>query len=529
MKHIAMFLILLLVSLSLVGCNSDMMTSPTPNESTTPNTVFPIDDYNDFPENLRDVHFENEHIGIVASGYDAAIRSITAEFDILDDPINSAVNKRNEYVESYLGVDIDMVETVSLEGMTEYLRSHFSKPDSDIDIIAVHQNYDLGVAYYGLDCEALGDLNGLTGLDGKGKSYINIDAPYWDRSMYDALMKGDSSYFVTGDISLSWLESIKVSYVNKTIWNEYIEEIKQLTGYVDIYELVKAGGWTLELIDELNDTVHINNDGNELIIGEGDQHGLLLYNADTGADNYIADAIISGCNYSFIEINQETGLPKMNCYTPNFSECAEIIHRLFHRSKSRTIEYAPEAGSTVSEIFSEGNTLVTLAPLGDAQRHLSEMEDEYYILPLPKLNGEQTAYKTTVGDDVTHFGILSTSDNISAAGATLELLGYFSYKLVTPEYYNLALHEKYFDDDNKDASSTLNSIRSGLYTDFAILFNEQIAEYSSYKSCLEYIREDVINPKSIGPTVVYVNNTWQKGLEKLLVDYGFTDSVLSNE
>jgi hypothetical protein len=99
---------------------------------------------------------------------------------------------------------------------------------------------------------------------------------------------------------------------------------------------------------------------------------------------------------------------------------------------------------------------------------LREMEDDYGILPLPKLDEEQETYKTTLGDSYSTIGVMNTSKHLDAATATLEVMTAESYRHVTLTYFETALKSKYARDES--TAEMLDILVGGIEIDFTETF-----------------------------------------------------------
>ena len=62
------------------------------------------------------------------------------------------------------------------------------------------------------------------------------------------------------------------------------------------------------------------------------------------------------------------------------------------------------------------------------------MKEEYGILPMPKLNRISTH---SIANDNFSLIAVPTTGNPALTGAFLELMGEYSYKIVTPKYYGV--------------------------------------------------------------------------------------------
>ena len=133
------------------------------------------------------------------------------------------------------------------------------------------------------------------------------------------------------------------------------------------------------------------------------------------------------------------------------------------------------------KVFAEGNVLMMLDTLGAAEEYLADMTDDYYIMPLPMFDRNQfqpdsptLGYKTQLADGVSQFAICTAAgvDRIPAITATMELMGYYSMKLVTPAYYDKALKERYT--RNLEDAQIIDMIHAGIYADFAVLWSQKL-------------------------------------------------------
>ena len=84
----------------------------------------------------------------------------------------------------------------------------------------------------------------------------------------------------------------------------------------------------------------------------------------------------------------------------------------------------------------------------DLVTYFRDMQTDFGILPLPKLDEEQDRYYSTIGSWHSVFLCApSVQADAERTGAILEALAYESYKTVTPAYYEKTLVGKYIRDD----------------------------------------------------------------------------------
>ena len=119
------------------------------------------------------------------------------------------------------------------------------------------------------------------------------------------------------------------------------------------------------------------------------------------------------------------------------------------------------------------------------------MDDDFYIIPVPKYDEAQENYTTLLHDGCSIFGISAYSDCKSAAAATLEYMAYLSYKNVRPLYYDQALKNKYTQDPN--SAQMIDLIHQNINTDFALAWSESIGNiahwYRSHNKSVGFKRQ----------------------------------------
>lgn len=295
--------------------------------------------------------------------------------------------------------------------------------------------------------------------------------------------------------------------MNKGLWKNYESEIAAITGVEgDIYDLVYSGKWTIDLWCELNELVYVNNDGDETKVTPEDQHGFIGNSSASDINNFIVDGLFSGCHVTFSK-KDASGAVVMDYNNKYLKDYSAATNKLFNESKSCTIPY--NGDKTAWDVFTDGNSLMTINTLSIVESGDTTLKNGYYILPPPKANESQADYATTVGDSVNMFGIPTKTENLAAATATLEALGFYSRDIITEEVYSRCLETRYVNDGSEKASEMLDFIRSKIYTDFLLANTGNL-----YESVSWYLR------KNIGNTLVTSEAAtkevaWGKQLEHL--------------
>ena len=130
-------------------------------------------------------------------------------------------------------------------------------------------------------------------------------------------------------------------------------------------------------------------------------------------------------------------------------------------------------GCTSSEeviaAFSSGKTLFFGSGSFSTVEKIRDMECDFGILPCPKYDEEQTAYRTLIYDGGYIGAVNGNSENLDLAGAVLEALNAETYRSVTPIYYETALKVKYTRDDT--SAQMIDLIHDSLMTNFIYAYN----------------------------------------------------------
>ncbi|MBQ9716667.1 MAG: hypothetical protein IJV76_01610 [Clostridia bacterium] len=165
---------------------------------------------------------------------------------------------------------------------------------------------------------------------------------------------------------------------------------------------------------------------------------------------------------------------------------------------------------TIAQLFSNGNVgMVTLRLIEAEGAHLRGMEDDYGILPIPKLD-ETDEYYSYAHDQFNSYGMPTTlkEERFDLVGATLEYMAYQSKLLVMPAYYDNALKFKYasdpdsgemldliFDNFKVDAgvfyTKNLNSVHQGLRGLIANNSNDVASTYQEYATLVPTLLDEM--------------------------------------
>ena len=429
--------------------------------------------------------FYGEEIRFFVNGDDGSLdlRSIViGENDDPDYEVNAKVKERNDLVENELDVKIVLSEHKGMMESAGFLQPILASKLDSYDVLALYQYFDLGLA--------LGDTVGsfYNYLKMPEGSYLNVDAPYWNKSLFETLEYKNVAFFITGDLCQGTVGTMFVSYVNATMWDQYKDTIATLQnnpeGYTSIYDIVNKGYWTMDLWCELSAMPYDDLNANDKIDYE-DKLGLIVYNEQLNCIMVDMFAAGAGVTYSNYDSN---GDPVIAINTPENVAFFEKLYTLLCENKAACIPWLSGKGPDgddlyIMDVFAQGNVLLTVSTLENAEEYLADMTDNYYIMPLPMYDRNQfkpgtpsLGYKTQLGDSVSQYAISTAvdPDRIPAITATMELMGYYSMKLVTPAYYDKALKERYT--RNLEDAAMIDMIHEGIYADFATVWSQKLGD-----------------------------------------------------
>ena len=512
-RAIALLLSLLMIALPLIACGESGEDAASGQITSTSGKNDRDDPANDpdAPKIPADLDCEGAQIKFIVAngdemsrdpqGKDLPQRSITVDPDVDDMKynVNKEVRDRNIRVEEELGVEIVLARNVDMGGLADVMKGVFASDSYEFDVVAGYQYYDLGLA--------IGDNTGYF-LNYKtidsSEMYIDPSKPYWDEGLYNALSYNGAAYWITGDLSQTWVGSVYVTFVNKNLWELYADKIAKVAGTSDIYEIIENGKWTLDLLCDLSSLAWTDTNANDKVDVE-DNVGFLSYKPSIV--NTAADGLTGGAHLTFTDT--QNGKPQVAFNTSRNAEFASKLYRLYFESNACLVEYSSE--SYYLNTWAEGRSLFTVNVLSQTEMYLNDMTDDYYVVPCPKLNEEQKEYSAITHDNVTVFGIpraVEQEDHVAATTATLELMAYYSKKLVTPAYYDTALKERYSRDEK--TGEMIDMIRNSLYYDFVMLWSQRI------NGVTHFFRENI--GKRFASESSSKEKAWETSLKKLLND-----------
>lgn len=446
-KMISGFLAFLLILTVLYGCSdkaapadtadTDGTTTPTESAETTepapPRPDVPESDFQGY--GFRFLVRSEEHMIFVA-------KDIYAEGEN-GDIINDAVFKRNMAVEERYNIKIS--QNAVLNPGT-FIQKIIKAGEDAYDVCVEATVLSVTLAKQ----EMVYDLYEIP--------YLDFTQPWWDASMTSELSVGNKLYCNMGELIISDNDGTWGVLFNKNIIADYNLE--------DPYGLVTGGGWTIDKMHEISKVVaqDLNNDGKMSVMD--DRFGY-------ATEPYNTFVMILGAGEKII-VKDENDLPVLTMNTPGYIAAYEKALAM-NKDKESTInaadirETSDPFYSGIIPAFDDGRILfymgsMALVPL------FRNMEQDFGLLPTPKLTAEQEKYYSTMS--IWNNGavyIPVTNSDTERTGIVIEALSAESMVTLTPAYYDLSLKTKFTRDD--ESAAMLDIIFKNRVVDMGATYN----------------------------------------------------------
>ncbi len=400
------------------------------------------------------------------------------------DVCNDAVWARNAAVEEYFNVKIIPVVTPGSynDDQVKAITKTMMAGDDVFDLTAVFTY-----------------LAGKPALDGLYYSWndipnVDFSREWWVQSANEAFSIGGDRYVAVGDLSITTLLLSYAVFFNRRVAEEY--------DFPDLYQAVLDGVWTIDMLTALAKDLYkdINSDAK---LDEGDFYGFAC-DAITNLDAYTTAFDIP------LTEKDENGNPVLCLDIGRMQTALEKVYSLYYDYNAFVV--AGSATDAESRLFANGNAAFLTTWMNHCYTTFRDMEDDYGILPYPKLDEAQTAYYSNSMDNYSLLSVPKTVTDPAFVGLITEALTRENHHSVLPAYYDVALTEKFARDEQSVAM--LDIIMDTRQYDFSIL-------YSSQTSRLAHLFRDMIAAKDTNAAskMAKIEKAVTAGLEELAEGY----------
>lgn len=294
---------------------------------------------------------------------------------------------------------------------------------------------------------------------------LQTDQPWWFADVNREIEIGGHLYLGSGYYGMLTMANAVVTFFNKQVAEDYKLE--------DLYAAVNSGEWTFDKMTALAKDVSadLNGDGT---LDAMDRVGIL------STSDYMA-FLVNAMGHFYTE-HTDTGTILLQEPTEQLLSVVVKLAELQdddlfldggdHARMGESFQTSDDMYNRMLAMFAADQSLFLLHRLEFSTRETLRNMENYGILPLPKYDEQQKDYLTPIVNDVAAVPGVVADTQMSAV--ILEALQYFTYDIVRPQYYEVALKRKGTRDDASE--NMLDLIFEHTVCDFAYMFSDSIGQ-----------------------------------------------------
>ncbi|MDD6265987.1 MAG: extracellular solute-binding protein [Clostridia bacterium] len=457
-----------------------------------------------------DLDFGGEQVNIFYWGHSLVTWELTSD-GTTGDIVEKAVDQRNTQVQKRLGVTLNYIQGDPGVFM----------PIVRDEIMSGSTDYDLVV---GAQCEAVSVAAAGAFRDLSQSKYLDLTKEYWNQEYNEALSVNEKRFLVGGDASLTTTAWASCLFFDKKNYSSFFGDEEEF------YQFIYDGNWTLDEYAERCKQCYKDLNGNG-VSDSSDQYGMGMNISSSNTDQYMFS---SGVNLSY---RDENNIPVVDMKNDKALEFCDKFYNLIYNNEG-VLNYkndeAAEVEGNMKYVFMAGTLQAIVEMRGD--------EDDFGVIPMPKLNANETEYHSWISDITGIWGVPITIDNDRAerACAVLECMASETRRLVLPQYYERALKNKYVRDSW--SAKMLDLIHDGETTDFiAAMFNfnfmrslisggdpNYVSNYDAKEALLLKDVQSMFDAFEQNTTHSFVPETTTQASSKEIEDLTISDNQISN-
>ena len=267
--------------------------------------------------------------------------------------------------------------------------------------------------------------------------------------------------------------------------------------------MVFDGDWTIDKMREMTENVWIDTNG-DTKHDANDIHGYAVHPGLNTTDVWLA-----ALDLPVATIHND------GTYSIDFF-CEKTISAL---EKCMALTFDGEGTFTgtggwreVPANFASGKIMMTQLYFGETTQSLTDMEDTYGILPLPKYDKEQQEYYTNAWDQFSVFSVPVTASDLEFVGVIFDALSAETWRTVYPAYYDTALKSRYSADPA--VAEIVDIIMAGRKFEFTFQFGDDLQR-------LPYLFREMLAAKTTDVASKYksVESKMKEAIEKMYSYY----------
>ena len=275
---------------------------------------------------------------------------------------------------------------------------------------------------------------------------FDFDRVWWLPAA-DSLTVNNKLYTVQSAIAYNMLAYARVIYMNVDLAKANNIEIP--------YDDVRAGTWYLD------DWVQMTKDLYKDVNGNGardwnDTYGMAMVGAQwTTTECFGVESVI---------MNDDKTALIDNVMSPEFQKYMDkTCSWLFGGNPGFSYRSSGKTGEALMDMYVNGTLLSMMNFMQNPIKIIDQIQFEYTILPIPKLDENQKEYR--VASTGNNFAIPVTVSNVERTGTIVEAMSRLGYIDVFPAYKDLALRGRY--STNEDCTDMIDIICDNIWISFA--------------------------------------------------------------
>ena len=398
------------------------------------------------PDNLPDVKYDGRDYLVETES--RKVYEILSE-ELTGEACNDAVYNRNLLLEKRFDVHIGVIE--------------HETPYNEIVTAVTAGTHDYDIAGF-INFLTLTPVSARVLYNWLDIPRVDLNQPWHNKLANDGATINNRLYVINSDLSISTLLYTYGMFFNYNIMEQY--------GYssADLYDIVFEGKWTVDRMTEITSGIwqDVNGDGKH---DAGDIHGYAVINGSINTH----DVWLAALDLSPLLVIRAQDDYEVRFFGDRTVTALEKVNQLYHNSEGTLFDNSGD-WRNIPKYFSEGKVAMTQLYFGETTESLSEMQDTYGILPLPKLDETQDGYYTNCWDQFTVFAVPLTmpAEDGEFVGTIYEALCAESYKTVFPAYYDVALKSRY--SAEPATAEIIDIIMAGRNLDFTFQFGSKLMD-----------------------------------------------------
>lgn len=356
--------------------------------------------------------------------------SMVSEDGGAGDALDTAIYRRGVIMKDRYGVDVrELPIATSQQYSTVEKEATAGSHSFDIAMINTTNVSKLAMAGYCYD---------LVTIDN-----ISLEKAWWDQSANEQLKYGKHLYYTYGDMDTTQFDAVRCIYFNQALMKKHDMSIDGL------YQKTIDGKWTLdEMYTYAKDVYEDNGDG----VATADD----IY-PFVGVPSTSFSALLSGCDASYIKIDDQTSLPYAYFTTERFGNVYGKILDVMYKDNFFYMGCSKNTAAT--DMFVNGHALFLLTTIVSSNTMRQSMASDFGFLPLPKYDTDQEKYICNAPNPYAIM-VPSNSEDPERVGFILEAMSYISHDTVRTAYFEVRLYGR----TSRDALSwqTLDIIYSNI-------------------------------------------------------------------